>query len=264
MAVSKLNISIQFSEKEQRVGQLIQDGREVLFKYDEDYLAKGFNLSPKKLPFGNEVQTGPIRPFEGMFGVFADSLPDAWGQLLLKAQLTKKKVAIESLTMIDRLAFVGNNGPGALIYKPSLYEQNEGLKAIELDALANVASETLKGQSSDVLDELFGQGGSPGGARPKLYVSYNQLDDSLLSSGVSLPENHEHWILKFAATDDALDIASIELAYYYMALEAGIKMNNCKLFTGASGKKYFGTKRFDREGNQRVHMLSVAGLIHDD
>ena len=83
--------------------------------------------------------------------------------------------------------------------------------------------------------------------------------------GSSTPDKgYEHWIIKFATTIDSSDIANVELAYYLMARDAGIEMTECKLFTGESGKKYFGTKRFDRIGNNRLHMLSAAGLLHDD
>jgi hypothetical protein len=45
-----------------------------------------------------------------------------------------------------------------------------------------------------------------------------------------------------------------------MALDAGIEMSECKLFKGKSGQVYFGTKRFDRIGNHRLHMHSAAGV----
>ena len=49
-----------------------------------------------------------------------------------------------------------------------------------------------------------------------------------------------------------------------MALQAGIKMSECKLFEGKSGRVYFGTKRFDRTGNNRLHMQTASGIMHDN
>lgn len=166
--------------------------------------------------------------------------------------------------MLNHLSFVGNNGLGALIYKPCISEGNNNPRIVDLDLLNDSVKRVLAGESSDVIDELFEQGGSPGGARPKIYATYNEESNSLVGGSSILAQGDEHWIVKFAASIDVNDIANIELAYYYMAIDAGIEMNPSKVFTGKSGKKYFGTKRFDREGSRRLHMLSAAGLLHDD
>lgn len=76
--------------------------------------------------------------------------------------------------------------------------------------------------------------------------------------------NYEHWIIKFPSSSDRSDIGNIEYAYYKMALDAGIEMSESKLFKGKSGQAYFGTKRFDRDGNKRLHLHSAAGLMHDN
>lgn len=264
MKTTKLNVYIQFSDKEELVGQLVLNGREILFKYADNYLKKGYNLSPLKLKFDNSIQTAPINPFEGLFGVFADSLPDAWGKLLLKRQLSRQQIAIETLSSLDYLALSGANKLGALIYKPSISEDGVNDVEIDLDILNNDVKEVLKGESSEIVDELFKIGGSPGGARPKVYVGYNKGENLLINGSETLPKDYEHWIIKFAASIDLNDIANIEMAYYLMALDAGININESKLFEGKQGKKYFGTKRFDRIGNNKLHMISAAGLLHDD
>jgi len=111
---------------------------------------------------------------------------------------------------------------------------------------------------------MFRRGGSPGGARPKIYAGYNPKTDSLISGIANLPEEYEHWIIKFAANEDSKDSANIELAYYKMALDSGVEMSECSVFNSNAGNSYFGTKRFDRVENNKLHMLSVAGLLHDD
>ncbi|PKQ65006.1 hypothetical protein BZG02_03990 [Labilibaculum filiforme] len=263
METTKLNVYIQFSEQEELVGQLIIDGRRILFKYSDAYLKSGTNLSPNQLMFDDNPQTAEEKPFNGLFGVFADSLPDAWGYLLIKKRLSADRIAIESLNALDHLTFAGKNSMGALQYKPSV-ESNQQAIEINLDKLNNNISRVLKGESSVVIDEIFGRGGSPGGARPKIYAGYNPKTDSIISGIANLPEEYEHWIIKFAANEDSKDIANTELAYYKMALDSGIKMSECKVFHSKAGNSYFGTKRFDRIGNDKLHMLSVAGLLHDD
>jgi serine/threonine-protein kinase HipA len=263
MAVTKLDVYIQFSKQEELIGQLVLDGRSILFKYSDAYLAVGNNLSPNQLKFDDNPQTTKEKPFNGLFGVFADSLPDAWGYLLIKKRLSADRIAIESLNALDHLTFAGKNSLGALQYRPSVHVEQESTE-INLDKLNNNISEILSGQSSVVIDEMFGKGGSPGGARPKIYAGYNPKTDSLISGIANLPEEYEHWIIKFAADVDSKDIAKIELAYYNMALDSGIEMSECRVFNSASGNSYFGTKRFDRVGNDKLHMLSAAGLLHDD
>jgi serine/threonine-protein kinase HipA len=263
MATTKLDVFIQFSKQEELVGQLILDGRKILFKYSDAYLEAGKNLSPNQLKFDDNPQTTEEKPFKGLFGVFSDSLPDAWGYLLIKKRLSADRIAIESLNALDHLTFVGKNSLGALHFKPSVELKQEVLE-INLDILNNNISKVLRGESSAVIDDMFGTGGSPGGARPKIYAGYNSKTDSLISGIANLPEGYEHWIIKFAADVDSKDIANIELAYYNMALSSGIEMSECRVFNSEAGNGYFGTKRFDRVGNDKLHMLSAAGLLHDN
>ena len=263
MAVTKLDVYIQFSKQEELIGQLILDGRSILFKYSDAYLEAGKNLSPSQLNFDDNPQTAREKPFNGLFGVFADSLPDAWGYLLIKKRLSADQIAIESLNALDHLTFAGKNSMGALQYRPSVELEQKAIE-INLDKLNNNISEILSGESSVVIDDMFGREGSPGGARPKIYAGYNPKTDSLISGIANLPEEYEHWIIKFAANEDSKDIANIELAYYKMALDSGIEMSECSVFNSDAGNSYFGTKRFDRVGNDKLHMLSAAGLLHDD
>jgi serine/threonine-protein kinase HipA len=263
MATTKLDVYIQFSKREELIGQLILDGRSILFKYSDTYLEAGENLSPNQLKFDDNPQTTKEKAFNGLFGVFADSLPDAWGYLLIKKRLSADRIAIESLNALDHLTFAGKNSMGALQYRPSIELEQEAIK-INLDKLNNSISEVLSGESSVVIDDMFGRGGSPGGARPKIYAGYNPKTDSLISGISNLPEEYEHWIIKFAADVDSKDIANIELAYYKMALDSGIEMSESRVFNSDIGNSYFGTKRFDRIGNNKLHMISAAGLLHDD
>jgi serine/threonine-protein kinase HipA len=263
MATTKLNVYIQFSEQEELVGQLVLNKREILFKYSDTYLKEGHNLSPNQLRFDNTLQTTKEKPFKGLFGVFADSLPDAWGYLLLKKHLSTNQIAIESLNALDHLSFAGKNSLGALQYRPGA-EMEQETTAINLDELNKHISEIFSGKSSAVIEDMFKRGGSPGGARPKIYAGYNPIKDTLISGIANLPKEYEHWIIKFAAQEDSKDIANIELAYNKMALDSGIEMAECRVFKSDTGNSYFGTKRFDRKKNDKLHMLSAAGLLHDD
>jgi serine/threonine-protein kinase HipA len=203
-------------------------------------------------------------PFNGIFGVFADSLPDAWGQLLTRKLLSQKGIAMEQLSILDRLALLGDNTSGALVYRPCENQHSSNLQTIDLDSINENVQHLIQGESAEIIDDLFQLGGSPGGARPKIYAGYDPKSDQLIYGNSELPDHFQHWIVKFAANVDAPDIANREMAYFQMARAANIDMMESKLLTGASGKKYFDTQRFDRIGNIRLHMISAAGMFHDD
>ena len=116
----QINVFIRFSAEEIRVGRLVLDNRRVYFKYDDEFLSKGLNLSPFKLKYNNEIQFAEPTPFHGIFGVFDDSLPDGWGMLLLNRALEKKGLSLNDINILDQLAYIGDTGKGALIYRPAL------------------------------------------------------------------------------------------------------------------------------------------------
>ena len=264
--IKKIIISLRFIESENDIdiGELVQDERNIYFKYYTDFIRKGIEISPLKLKINNEINKADAIPFDGLFGVFADSLPDEWGKLLLDRTLSAKGVDISDITMLDRLAFIGNSGAGALIYKPAVNQDKQKQNNFELDEIASAASKILSGTATEILDALYILGGSSGGARPKILVGFDPITHHIIAAENNLPANYEHWLIKFSSSSDSKDIANIEYAYHKMALDAGIEMSTCKLLTGKSGQFYFGTKRFDRIGNNRLHMHSAAGIMHDN
>lgn len=261
---NKLFVSLSIEGQNYEVGELILSEQKIYFRYDSDFLSSGWNLSPIKLPFNNKIISCDQEPFDGLFGVFNDSLPDGWGRLLLDRTLSSKGINISRITPLDRLAFVGAGGMGALIYQPEFEEITSLSSQIELDALAQEMTYILQGTSSEIIEELFVLGGSSGGARPKIFVAYNPGNEEIIHGAEKLPDGFENWIIKFPSSSDNPEIAKIEYAYHKMATKAGIDMSDCNLFKGKSGKLYFGTKRFDRIASKRLHVHTASGLMHDN
>lgn len=235
---------------ERKVGTmaLFQD-RAAAFEYDEGWLKKGFAISPYSLPLEKKVYIPKWDPFGGLYGVFADSLPDGWGRLLVDRILLREGMNPNEVDNINRLAIVGASGMGALTYVP-VHEFQRGQDHEDLDKLAVECKNMLKTDYSDNLDELFSLGGSSGGARPKILTKYNE----------------EEWIIKFPSSYDKDDIGEEEYRYSLCAKACKIEMAETKLFESKRCPGYFGTKRFDREkdenGNeQRIHMLSVGAIL---
>ncbi|MBK3517378.1 type II toxin-antitoxin system HipA family toxin [Carboxylicivirga marina] len=261
--ISNILVSLNIEGKTYEVGELAINNQTIYFRYHLDFFRSGLNISPIRLPFNNEINTTSKEPFDGLYGVFNDSLPDGWGRLLLDRTLSSKGIDIHGLTPLDRLAYVGDKGMGALSYQPQ-FEDKEYQKKLELDIVAREMSHILKGESTELLDELFAIGGSSGGARPKILVGYNKNSSELIHGVNDLPEEFEDWIIKFPSSSDNQEIANIEYTYYKMALAAGIEMSECQIFHGQSGQAYFGTRRFDRIQGQRLHMHTACGIMHDN
>lgn len=261
--IRKLKVSICLADKEIEVGELVEGSGKIYFKYYSDFIETGIQISPFKMPLSTGILSADTNVFDGLFGVFDDSLPDGWGRLLVDRTLIERGISLNEITPLDRLSMVGNTGMGSLIYQP-MSDAPVFQKELELDRIATESKKILEGKSTDIIEELVHLGGSSGGARPKIFVGYHENNDHLIYGEEKLPAGYEHWILKFSSASDPKDMAQIEYAYYLMAKDAGLEMSKCRLFQGVSGNLYFGTKRFDRSENKRIHIHSAAGLMHDN
>ena len=164
----KINKTLQVLYKDRLVGTLAltKDGK-AAFEYDEKWLVKGFSISPFSLPLEKKVYIPTKNYFHGLFGVFADSLPDTWGNILLNRVLKRNGINSGQMSALDRLAIVGNSGMGALTYRPSqdMLQMDRGL---DLDYLAQECRKILDKEYTEELDQLYRLGGTSGGARPKI------------------------------------------------------------------------------------------------
>ena len=243
------NNALQVYYDERLVGTLAMTAdHKVAFQYDDEWLENGFSISPFSLPLKKQVFVPQKDYFDGLFGVFADSLPDNWGRVLLNRLLRSHKQNPDELTVLNRLAIVGKSGMGALTYYPekSFSEQQ---KPVNLDELAEECDKILNTEYSDKLDELYYLGGTSGGARPKIMTTVDGKD----------------WIIKFPAHVDKKDAGKMEYDYSCCARQCGITMSETRLFPSDKCKGYFGIRRFDREvDGKRVHMLTAAALLELD
>jgi len=215
------------------------------FQYDQEYLNSGVSLSPFHLPAKSELFVASALPFEGNFGVFDDSLPDGWGSLVLDRYLRKSGVNPDTLSILQRLSLVGITARGALEYRPDTSVRGE-LRSVDLGELATRVEELYRSKEYDkeTLETVFRHSGSSGGARPKVFV----VSDS------------QEWLVKFPASIDSSSVGVQEYEYSLLAQRCGLVMSETRLFDG----RYFGTKRFDRTAQGKIHTVSAAGLLHAD
>jgi serine/threonine-protein kinase HipA len=260
--VELLTVYLDRAER-RKVGRLAVRQRRILFEYDPGFISSGIELSPLKLPLRSGVFTSSDTVFDGLYGVFNDSLPDGWGRMLLDRTVEKQRIRHEKLTALDRLAFVGTHGMGALAYEPDRSVDTGDETPLSLDRLAEEAAIMLAGESEEVFEELLRLNGSSAGARPKIVAQVSGDRKHIVHGPQKLKAGFEHWMIKFRSSQDPRDIGAIEYAYSQMARAAGIEVPDTHIFSTRK-RGYFGAKRFDRVGDRRVHVHSLSGVIHAD
>ena len=229
------------------VGRLALKAPQIFFEYDSNFLKMDIHLSPFKLPLKSGLIPSTDSTFDGLFGVFNDSLPDGWGRLLLDRALTKHHLNPRSLSPLDRLCFVGSQGMGALTYEPETANSNTVLNN-SLDKIAKEISEFQKNNNDHYVEDLLQLGGSSSGARPKVLINIK----------------NKHWLIKFPSSFDPRDVSAIEYAYYLMAKDSGLDLPNAKIFPSRKKNGFFGCQRFDLTDLERIHMHTISGLLHAD
>lgn len=262
-SVEKIQVSLNFGAGVIPVGRLASHESKIYFEYDKSFLKSGLELSPLRLPLKPGLSSFDYYLFEGLPGIFNDSLPDGWGRLLFDRCLRSLGVLPANVSALDRLAYVGHSGMGALVYEPD-HSQVEESAVLSLDKIAEQAQEVLDGRSEDVIQMLLELNGSSAGARPKALIGVDKEKKNISHGVNNLPNEYEPWLVKFANTNDGEDAGAIEYVYALMAKEAGINMPATHLFPAKHGAGYFAIKRFDRDGQKRFHMHTACGLLHSD
>lgn len=233
---------------QRRVGRLLLRADGIcLFEYAAEWLSCGFSISLFELPLKSGVFEAKPSPFGGGFGVFDDSMPDGWGLLIMDRHLQCLGIQPNDLNLLDRLALVGSAGRGALEFYPdkSFSSTSEAIDFFKLQKEIAAILQEDKSAEATSIEELYRRGGSPGGARPKVFVQYDGAE----------------WLVKFPAREDKKTIGNQEFQYHLLARDCGVEMMDCRLFED----RFFGTQRFDRtDDGRKIHVVSAAGLLCAD
>jgi serine/threonine-protein kinase HipA len=254
------------------VGKLAERQGNIMFQYDTAWLESGFDLAPGAMPFDGHAHPAARMVFQGLHGAFNDSLPDGWGLLLMDRSLKQHQNLDRSqITPLDRLAYMGHRGMGALEYQPELLPEQNGTP-LDLADIAMQAEKLLHGETPEVIETLRICGGSPGGARPKVTVAFSENMARCVSSFGELPEGYSHWLVKFRNNSrdgeaDPVDMGRLEMAYADMARAAGLQLPATHLIELAVNRKqeaFFAVQRFDRDAGRKIHFLSLAGYAYAD
>jgi len=261
------------------------DGAAVAsFEYDPSFLRSGIQVAPLTMP----LRAGPFsfpalshQTFRGLPGLLADALPDRFGNAVIDAWLAQTGRDPRDFGPLDRLAYTGERGMGALTFRPAITRPDDHAEILALDQLADLAARIVRDRAAFVvplapptpeagLRQLLTVGTSAGGAGPKALICWDEAAGEARSGQLDAPDGFEHWLLKFDGATDGPDLTEsagfgrIEYAYHLLAVRSGITMMPCRLLE-EGGRAHFMTRRFDRPTRtERLHVQSLGALAHLD
>jgi serine/threonine-protein kinase HipA len=266
----------------ERVGAVAWDERRnvAVFRYDDDFATQGMELSPLMMPVvKNKIYEFPelrSNTFNGLPGLLADALPDAFGRALLDKWLVS--VGKTFANPIERLCYQGKRGMGAFEFVPAYADYLENSEKLEIDSLIAVANQVLqnkeafhtnlKADSQEAIANIIKVGTSAGGQRAKAVIAYNDATGEVRSGQTTAPEGFDYWLIKLDGVTnkelgDPMHFGEIEYVHYLLAKAAGINMTECRLFR-EHDRAHFMTRRFDRVKGDKIHMQTLCGLAHYD
>jgi serine/threonine-protein kinase HipA len=254
----------------------------IVFEYEPAFRRSGLEISPIKLPLSTSgpvsfPELARVQSFGGLPGVLADSLPDAFGNAIIKRYFEQRGTPNAAFSPVQKLLYIGRRAMGALEFLPPLEidPSPDAAAALEVARLVDEARRVIAGDLTVVVPELMQSGASAGGARAKATILWNRDANEVRSAFVPRNDGDQHWIIKFDGVSrggggHGLEAefkpgpwGRIEYAYSVMARAAGIEMAETHLLREREFA-HFMTKRFDRLGDERVHKHSLAGLHHID
>ena len=266
------------------VGAVAEDpySGNVVFEYAETFRDSGMEISPLRLPLtlrGPQVfpELARSEAFQGLPGVLADALPDAFGNAVIRRYFEARGTPVAALSPVQRLLYLGTRAMGALEFLPPLEgRRDRGTEdALEVASLVAQARRVIEGDTAVAVPEMMQVGATAGGARAKALILWNP-EAAVVRSGFAKPKpGDEPWMIKFdgvSAGHGGHALAGefspgpwgrIEYAYSGMARAAGIEMSDSYLLREREFA-HFMARRFDIAAESRLHMHSLGGLLHAD
>ncbi|RPI19116.1 MAG: type II toxin-antitoxin system HipA family toxin [Ignavibacteriae bacterium] len=257
----------------------------AVFEFDPDFIKKGVNLAPLKMPLeealnGRMIYSFPElnnTTFKGLPGMLVESLPDRFGNTIIDAWLARRG-GEQNFNSVERLCYIGKRGMGALEFEPVIPLIDDVSESIQISELVNLTKEILNerkdlavnihDETTDGLLKIIRVGTSAGGNRAKAIIAYNENTGDVRSGQIDGLKDYSYWIIKFDGINDKelgdpKGYCKIEYAYYLMATDCGIIMTECKTLN-ENHRTHFMTKRFDRDGINKIHMQSLCSIAHFD
>lgn len=243
------------------------------FEYDPLWMRRNIELAPALMPLVRRIYTFPGLAkvtYQGLPPMIADALPDKFGNTIVDAWLARNGISKEDVTALDRLAYLGNRGMGALEFLPDRQPNLPKPSALDIGELVLSARRAVEGslaselESQDALQRIIDVGTSAGGARAKAIVNINAITGEIRSGHLPPASGFEPWIIKFDGINaenqlgHGQNFGRVEYAYSLMAAAAGINMSETRILE-EHDRAHFMTRRFDRlKGGERLHLQSLC------
>ena len=256
-----------------RVGALVKTPEGIAFQYDPEFKKLGLDLSPINLSLEGKnifINEADWKATEGIPGLIYDSLPDKFGNDLLRTYFTDKGLTENDIDVFSKLQYIGTRGMGALEFSPaSEIEQTEDIISLEeiekISMLSTKGKEVLKTNLEDknALLQILHIGTSAGGARAKALIAINKENGNIKSGQLPLGADYEYFLIKIDGANETelgepSGFGRLEYTYSQMAKDCEIQMSDCSLYKDL----HFLTKRFDRDENgEKIHIHSLCGLL---
>ena len=257
------------------------ENKKIFFQYSPDFLKSGIELSPLLLPLENRIfefdeKIYNPQTFKGLPPMIADSLPDDFGNKMFLQWLFKNNISQETLNQLEKLCYVGKRGMGALEYEPAFERKNPNENINIADLLKIVNDIYFRKENETIplddyhqsLSTLLRIGSSVGGARAKALIAINEETQEIKAGDILQEGNFKYYLIKFDGLKNGKEIEPngygiLEYVYHKMAVDAGIKMTDCKLFT-ENGRSHFLTERFDRKNGRKIHIQTLCAMAGVD
>lgn len=259
---------------DEEIGRLSWDEHRRLsyFTYNPDFIKKGLNISPLVAPIDGTRGLLPVwgedaKIYQKLPAFVADSLPDAWGNQLFDLWRQQQKLSNSEINPLDKLSFIGRRGMGALEFIPEANRERRVGK-IDVKSLADLAERIfierenarIMPEESVTMQSLLTVGTSAGGRQPKAIIAINRETGEIRSGQIAGLEGYGYYLLKFGNSEYCS--AELEMTYYKLATLAGINMMFSELYP-VDGNYHFLTKRFDRDGEKKIHTQTLAAIYPD-
>lgn len=270
----------------QRVGAVAwnENNGTASFEYEPNFITSGLELSPIMMPLSNQSSYNfpehrNTSTFKGLPGMLADVLPDKYGNALINQWLVSNGRPANSINPVETLCFIGERAMGALEFEPTVPKTKKNSIKLEMNELIDITSKILSGRQEfltnlqpdqeKALQAILKIGTSAGGARAKALIAFNKQTQEIRSGQANVPKGFDYYLIKFDGIEDhqfgtSRGYGRVEMAYYKMAMDAGINMMESELLE-EHGRAHFMTKRFDRVGSkEKIHVQSFCAIRHYD
>ena len=246
--------------------------KRAIFSYDEEFISGGLDIAPLtasihnpryRLPFLGETDRDI---FSGLPSFIADSLPGGWGNAVYNSWVAEHHLSSRQITPIDKLAFIGKRGMGALEFEPAVpIEESRDIALKDLYQRAKEILEERENVSADShhldMDVLYEVGTSAGGNHAKAVIARNNQTGEIRSGQIDLSAEYTYYLLKFEEHEH-YPLTRIEMAYYDMARACYINMMPSQLIE-IGNERHFLTERYDRQNGQKLHTQTLAAMMPD-